>query len=524
MDSIIETQRQTHEEIERYEQALADVLGQNPTVRKNITRRDRKAAEILDRVGTLRKELVDLYEDIPGLRPRELELLSAPPAGQDDLAEFYARYNKIKSFHQRNPGISSRQFVNELDELVKGDGVQTIQVEGDADPTIIDPLDAVFTSNEAYGKFLDVTLPHSQYLNLKGASRISYIAFVDLLKHGKVERNLDLKEKSQAGYLEYVQTLYNYLLSFFERALPLVNVQAKIKEEEEKFQVAWEAGQVPGWEAASSSKSKAPAANGEGIWCKYCQKNYSKQTVYDAHLNSEKHKKKEREGKAVSDPSQANGSPAPSATAAAASSSSSSSHRNKLQAPAKLTFLVTALLTFPPIPELLADTRTEVERKMALTAREREAELEEAEEQAAAPPVDLDADDDDEDEGKIYNPLKLPLGWDGKPIPVWLWKLHGLGVSFDCEICQSTYQGRKVFEKHYSESKHAFGLRALGVPPGKHWFGLTKINDVLALAEKLKREGRAELADMDRAEEFEDDEGHVYDRKTWQDLKKQGLI
>lgn len=32
MDSIVETQRQTHEELERYEQALADVLMQNPTV------------------------------------------------------------------------------------------------------------------------------------------------------------------------------------------------------------------------------------------------------------------------------------------------------------------------------------------------------------------------------------------------------------------------------------------------------------------------------------------------------------
>jgi splicing factor 3A subunit 3 len=31
MDSIYETQRQTHEEIDRYEQALADVLMQAPT-------------------------------------------------------------------------------------------------------------------------------------------------------------------------------------------------------------------------------------------------------------------------------------------------------------------------------------------------------------------------------------------------------------------------------------------------------------------------------------------------------------
>lgn len=32
MDSIIETQRATHEEIERYEQALAEILMQNPSM------------------------------------------------------------------------------------------------------------------------------------------------------------------------------------------------------------------------------------------------------------------------------------------------------------------------------------------------------------------------------------------------------------------------------------------------------------------------------------------------------------
>ena len=35
------------------------------------------------------------------------------------------------------------------------------------------------------------------------------------------------------------------------------------------------------------------------------------------------------------------------------------------------------------------------------------------------------SDSDDEDEF-VYNPLKLPLGYDGKPIPYWLYKLHGL--------------------------------------------------------------------------------------------------
>lgn len=62
-----------------------------------------------------------------------------------------------------------------------------------------------------------------------------------------------------------------------------------------------------------------------------------------------------------------------------------------------------------------------------------------------------------------------------------MYKLHGLGVEFTCEICSNaTYNGRKAFEKHFMESKHAFGLRALGLPPSKHFMYITKINDALA--------------------------------------------
>jgi splicing factor 3A subunit 3 len=33
---------------------------------RNITRRDRKTAEILDRIGELKHNLVGMYEDLPG--------------------------------------------------------------------------------------------------------------------------------------------------------------------------------------------------------------------------------------------------------------------------------------------------------------------------------------------------------------------------------------------------------------------------------------------------------------------------
>lgn len=42
----------------------------------------------------------------------------------------------------------------------------------------------------------------------------------------------------------------------------------------------------------------------------------------------------------------------------------------------------------------------------------------------------------EDEEQAIYNPLKLPMGWDGKPIPYWLYKLHGLGQVKTCLLYQ----------------------------------------------------------------------------------------
>lgn len=44
------------------------------------------------------------------------------------------------------------------------------------------------------------------------------------------------------------------------------------------------------------------------------------------------------------------------------------------------------------------------------------------------------------------------------------------------------------------------------------------------VAEKLKQEGRQEMFSTETTEELEDDDGNVYNRKTYEDLKKQGII
>jgi len=137
------------------------------------------------------------------------------------------------------------------------------------------------------------------------------------------------------------------------------------------------------------------------------------------------------------------------------------------------------------LDDALKDTVRNSNNKQSLTLEEWLAKQEEdADDGANVELGDIDMGDDDDDAKSddsadnraIYNPLKLPLGWDGKPIPYWLYKLHGLGKEYKCEICGNyTYWGRKAFEEHFSGWRHARGLRVLNIPNTTHFKNVTKI-------------------------------------------------
>ena len=86
-------------------------------------------------------------------------------------------------------------------------------------------------------------------------------------------------------------------------------------------------------------------------------------------------------------------------------------------------------------------------------------------------------------------------------------------------------------------------MKALGLPNTKHFHEITKIEDaiareptsifshsvlltrfVLVVAERLKAEGKQEIFRAEEMEELEDEEGNVYNRKVYNDLKTQGLL
>lgn len=77
----------------------------------------------------------------------------------------------------------------------------------------------------------------------------------------------------------------------------------------------------------------------------------------------------------------------------------------------------------------------------------------------------LNSDSDDDGDALRANPKNLPIGWDGKPIPYWLYKLHGLGLEFKCEICGgASYWGQSAFQKHFQEWRHSYGMKCLKIP------------------------------------------------------------
>lgn len=67
-------------------------------------------------------------------------------------------------------------------------------------------------------------------------------------------------------------------------------------------------------------------------------------------------------------------------------------------------------------------------------------------------------------------------------------------------------------------------MKCLGLPNTKHFHEITTIKDAFNLAEKLKEEAKKEIFKKDTMEEFEDAEGNVFNRKTFEDLHRQGLI
>jgi len=115
-----------------------------------------------------------------------------------------------------------------------------------------------------------------------------------------------------------------------------------------------------------------------------------------------------------------------------------------------------------------------------------------------------------------------------------------LSIKYKCEICGDfTYWGRRAYEKHFQEWRHARGMKSLGIPNTVHFKEITSMNDALAcnyysylqlfttlylVYQKLRRDQVEYKFRPDNEEEYEDGEGNILDKKSYEDLKRENLL
>ena len=144
--------------------------------------------------------------------------------------------------------------------------------------------------------------------------------------------------------------------------------------------------------------------------------------------------------------------------------------------------------------------------------------------QAGLRTADAGVSDSDEEGPTLYDPNKV-VDWEGKPIPYWQYKLHGMNLTFDCEICGDVrYRGPLAYHQHFSQHQHTEKLRALGIPYSDAFDGVAKIDDAVALWKSIQQKDTRVTFNPEVEEEFEDSHGNVLGRKVYEDLSRQGLL
>ncbi|XP_022100701.1 splicing factor 3A subunit 3-like isoform X1 [Acanthaster planci] len=502
METILEQQRRLHEERERIVEAMVkETLHKKSSSREQINS-DQRTRKLLDKHMDDTAMLRDIYEDKDGLRKEEVQALSGP----NEFQEFYARLKTIKDFHRKHPNEIAIPMSYDYDRM---DEERANPVE--ENQTLVE-----FTDEEGYGKYLDLHECYDKYINLKNIEKIDYLTYL-----ATFDQLFGIpKDRKNAEYRRYLELLLDYLQGYTRRLKPLLDMSEELDKVKSDFETQWEGGTFPGW-----GKEAASALAHAGAHLDLSAFSSSEEL---ASLGLDRLKSalmalglkcggtlEERAHRLFS----TKGVPMDQLDTSlfAKSKTGKGGKKDNSGKQKDIAFLEAQVYFFA---ELLGEqrlaTRENIQRKQARTDAERE---DDEEEQYS------DSDSDDDDNEVIYNPKNLPLGWDGKPIPYWLYKLHGLNITYSCEICgNQTYRGPKAFQRHFAEWRHAHGMRCLGIPNTAHFANVTLIEDALSLWEKLKEAKSSERWRPDTEEEFEDSSGNVVNKKVFEDLKRQGLL
>jgi splicing factor 3A subunit 3 len=508
--TLLEETRQAHEDMERLERLIVAEFKRERRTHKEKLLQGYHVRQMLDTLQQRASSLAAIYDDADGTRKRDIAALR----GENVFSNFYDRLKDTRDYHRRFGGT---------EELT---GPEDDAALARADPVLS------FSGEEGLGRFLDLHELHQAWQNAKFGGQIEYSAYVAALEThlGEVPRGA----KATAAYRRYLGELTAYLESFYQRSQPLAQLDRQKGRLEEDFGREWDAGETPGWEDRGAGPA-APAGeealdldafdSADELETLGADRLKAALSALGLKCGGTLQQRAERlmaaKGKRLDEVD-----PSLFAKGAKPTDAMPAEERERVEASARVTALQEAWVgrLCEQLAAVIGDTLGRIEKRQAQTYEEMVAEAEaEEEEEAVLAGEGGEGDDDDEDE-YIYNPLKLPLGWDGKPIPYWLYKLHGLNLEFKCEICGgASYWGRRAFERHFKEPRHEAGMKALGIPNTRQFFEVTTIADALSLSRSLQtKEAGGFRAEED--EEYEDAEGNVFNRKVYSDLQRQGLL
>ncbi|ETB60179.1 hypothetical protein YYC_02518 [Plasmodium yoelii 17X] len=568
---LIEQIRYLHEEIELIEKAIAELINDKVKNNKKHIFYDYCINYLVEKIQNKSKQLVEIYKDDDNLKKEEMQFISGKTNEENDVwKNYYERIKYIKDYHKKT-NIKKIEITNY--KLYKNEALKN------------NKLKYAFSPLEKKGKYVDMIKHYNEFINIKKIKefRINMFKKKYNLKNPGVEKKNNntiflnsFKEISLITYLNnftrfyyipryckykneeyknYLKNLLNYLISFFSKINILVNCEKTYEQYENKFKELFQNKQIKSWEKFTYDLN---------YYCKINDKLYASDGTYQGYLKSKKYDeefKKYMKKKYTIDELQL----------------IKENIEKEDELIAKYEYLIENYKIL--LNKIFQKTIQNMQRKQAFTIEEIEkrqknekinekkneknkisndhllsisdnlvndiqhvenvenifnpnsvvssssydtsdlgSEIDENEEQ--------DNEKNNQDENKtIYNPLNLPLGHDNKPIPYWLYKLHGLSKEYKCEICGNySYFGRSAFEKHFYEWRHSFGMKCLNIPNTLHFKEITKIEDALNLYEKLKKETQTIQFKPDHEIECEDSKGNVMNAKAYDDLKRQGLL
>jgi splicing factor 3A subunit 3 len=453
---------------------------------------------MLDHMRIITKELIVIYEDSDHSLKNEIDFLHGLGQDKDIYTIFYDQLKDLENFYSNDA-----QLAEEITSFESKDHRVPI--------TFAYPH---FSGEEGYGQYLDLHALHLQYINSKFGSSCDYFEY---LKDSAWALNkIEEKYRNSTEYRSYLSSMVRYLEDFYTRSKPLAslekiychnNSKVEIEYSEEEFSSQKKTSDFSSSTidlAAYSSLEQLESLGGDKLKKKMLSlglKCGGKVHERACRLWSIRHIPIDQVDRSL-----------------IARKTKTLKRKSKLKQEVKINEAKISKLSVE-LQEIIQNTLAKIENKLTKTYQEIDDEnIDENIDDISSIPLDK------EDHDYIYNPLKLPAGPDGKPIPYWLYKLHGLNRKIECEICGNfVYEGRRAFEKHFEESRHRQGMQALGIPNSRTFFEITSINDAINLWNSVKPSKNERVCGVTK-QEVEDEDGNVYDKETYDLLKKQGIL